>query len=315
MQLAPRQRGLEHIARVHGAFGLARTHHGVQLVNKNNGLAFVLGQVFEHVFQTLFKLPAKLGARQQRGHVQRQHALALERIGHLTSHDALGQALDNRSLAHAGFADQHGVVLGTALQHLNGAADFVIAANHRVELAHAGALGQVYAVFFEGFTLLFGVGAVHVLAAAHGGYGGLQAFAGQALGARRVAQIGFAIGQGQQKQLASNKLVAALDGLFFRRLQQRDQITPYLHLILAVDFGQLLQRGLGDTQKPRVVHTRALQQGFGAIALVQHGRHHMGGLNKSMVLPEREGLGLGQGLLEFGRQFVNTHGDLRFTTT
>ena len=147
MQLAARQCGFEHIARVHGAFGLARAHHGVQLVNKDDGLAFVLGQVFEHVFQALFKLAAKLGTRQERGHVQRQHALALERIGHFTGHDALGQALNDRGFAHAGLTNEHRVVLGAALQHLNGAADFVVAANDRVELAHAGALGQVHAVF------------------------------------------------------------------------------------------------------------------------------------------------------------------------
>ena len=51
--------------------------------------------------------------------------------------------------------------------HLNRAADFVVAADHRVELAQAGALGQVHRVFFERFALAFGIGVVHVLATAH----------------------------------------------------------------------------------------------------------------------------------------------------
>src|SRR5215213_10149797 len=40
VQFAARQRGLEHVARIHGAFGLAGSHHGVQLVNEDDGLAF-----------------------------------------------------------------------------------------------------------------------------------------------------------------------------------------------------------------------------------------------------------------------------------
>ena len=78
VQFAACQRRLEHVAGVYGTLGLAGTDHGVQFVNEDDGLAFVLGQVLEHVFQTLFKLAAKLGASQQRGHVQRQHPLALE---------------------------------------------------------------------------------------------------------------------------------------------------------------------------------------------------------------------------------------------
>ena len=63
MQLATRQRGLEHIARIHRALGLARTDHGVQLVDEHNGLTFVFGQVFEYIFQTLFELATEFGTR------------------------------------------------------------------------------------------------------------------------------------------------------------------------------------------------------------------------------------------------------------
>ena len=44
MQLAARQRGLEHVAGVHGAFGLAGADHGVQLVDEQDDLAFLLGR-------------------------------------------------------------------------------------------------------------------------------------------------------------------------------------------------------------------------------------------------------------------------------
>ena len=63
--------------------------------------------------------------------------LFFERIGHLAVDDALRQAFDDRRLADARLADQHRVVLGAPLQHLDGAADLVVAADHRVELALA----------------------------------------------------------------------------------------------------------------------------------------------------------------------------------
>ena len=47
------------------------------------------------------------------------------------------QTFDDRGLADAGLADQHGIVLGAAGQHLDGAADFLVAPDHGVELAVA----------------------------------------------------------------------------------------------------------------------------------------------------------------------------------
>ena len=42
MQLAARQRGLEHIAGIHCAFGFAGAHHRVQFVDEQNDLPFLL---------------------------------------------------------------------------------------------------------------------------------------------------------------------------------------------------------------------------------------------------------------------------------
>ena len=48
MQLTTGERGLEHIAGVHGPFGLTGTDHGVQFVDEQNHLAFLFGQIGEH---------------------------------------------------------------------------------------------------------------------------------------------------------------------------------------------------------------------------------------------------------------------------
>ena len=58
----------------------------------------------------------------------------------------MGEAFDDGRLAHAGLADEHGIVLRPARKHLDHAADFFIASNDGVKLAAAGVLGQIAGV-------------------------------------------------------------------------------------------------------------------------------------------------------------------------
>ena len=75
--------------------------------------------------------------------------LSLQRLRHVAVDDAQRQALGDGGLADAGLADQHRVVLGAPAQHLDGAADLLVAADHRVELALARRLGEVAGVFLQ----------------------------------------------------------------------------------------------------------------------------------------------------------------------
>ena len=59
------------------------------------------------------------------------------------------EALGDRGLADARFADQHGVVLGTAREDLHDALDLRLAADHGVELAAARGGGEVHAELVE----------------------------------------------------------------------------------------------------------------------------------------------------------------------
>src|SRR5690606_41379399 len=86
----------------------------------------------------------------------------------------LREPLDNRGLADARLADQHGVVLRAPLQDLHGAANLVVAPDDRIELALRGALGQIDRVFLERLPALFGVRSVYLRSAAHVLDGGLD---------------------------------------------------------------------------------------------------------------------------------------------
>ncbi len=188
VQVATGQRRFEHVARIHGPFTLAGADHGVQLVDEEDDVALLLGQIVEHGLEPLFKLAAILGTGHQRPHVERQHPLVLEPLRHFAVDDALGQPFDDGGLADARGTDQHRVVLGTALQHLDGAADLVIPADHRVELADLGPLGQIDGVFLQRLAILLGVGIFHLLAATHLVDGRFEFLLGQPLGTQQLAQ-------------------------------------------------------------------------------------------------------------------------------
>ena len=66
-----------------------------------------------------------------------------------------------------GLADQDGVVLRAAREHLDHAADLLVAADHRVELSLLGGLGQVAAELLERLVGALGILARDALAAAH----------------------------------------------------------------------------------------------------------------------------------------------------
>ena len=73
---------------------------------------------------------------------------------------------DDRRLADAGLADQHRVVLRAPRQDLDHAADLVVAADHRIELAVLGGLGQVAAELLERLDLVLGRLVGHAVRAA-----------------------------------------------------------------------------------------------------------------------------------------------------
>src|SRR5206468_12584026 len=60
-------------------------------------------------------------------------SLILQAGRHVPLDDPQGQPFDDGRLADARIADQHGVVLPPPREHLDHAADFLVAADHRVE--------------------------------------------------------------------------------------------------------------------------------------------------------------------------------------
>ncbi len=310
MQLAARQRRLEHVAGVHRAFGFARADHRVQLVDEQDDLPFLLRQVVEHGLEALFELAAILGAGDQRAHVEREDALAAQALRHFAIDDALRESFDDRRLADARLADQHRVVLGAPLQHLDRAADLVVAADDGIELALLRALGEVDRVLLERLAAFLGVRVGDLLAAADF----LDRLVDRALHGAGVAQhraeLTLVFERREHEQLAGDVLVAALLRELVGDVEDAVQVVGEVHVAAgAFDLGQPVER-LAELRAQQVHVDAGLveQVPHGAALLVQQGRHHVQRLDVLMIAANSERLGISQRQLELARQFVHSHG-------
>src|SRR5579864_4850317 len=124
----------------------------MQLVDEQHDLALRVGNLLQHGLETLLEFATILRARHQRAEVEPDNALVLQAFGDVTPDDAARQAFDDGGLADAGFTDEHGVVLGAARKYLDDAADLLVAADHRIQLAFTGEVREVAPVALEGLV-------------------------------------------------------------------------------------------------------------------------------------------------------------------
>ena len=86
----------------------------MDLVDHEDDVAKALDLV-NKALHPAFKLAAELGASHKGGQVQEIDFLFPQLKRHLACHDPPGQALGNGGLAHAGLADEAGVILLAAI--------------------------------------------------------------------------------------------------------------------------------------------------------------------------------------------------------
>ena len=132
----------------------------MHLVDEQDDAAVRRRHFLQHRLESLFEFAAIFCAGDHGAEVERQQLLVLKTFRHVAIDDAQRQAFDDRGLADAGFADQHRIVLGSARQHLNGAAYFLVAADHRIELAVPRGLREIARVFLQCVIGILGGGGI-----------------------------------------------------------------------------------------------------------------------------------------------------------
>ena len=300
VQLAARERGLEHVSGIHGSFRPARPHDRVELVDEEHDPSLLLGEIGEQRLHAFLELPAELGARDHRSHVEGEDPAALEPFGDLAVDDALGESLGDCGLSDSWLADENGVVLGPALEHLHRAPNLVVPADDGIELALFGPCGEIDGELLEGLPVLLRVRILHRLTTPDCVYrldDGV--FAGTALreqpsGRARVAD------RREHHQIARNEAVRALLGELVRHVEQARQIAADVHVA----------GGPGDRRNSLDEHPEAgpqlvdvqlglvEQRANGAVALIEERDEEVGGLDELVVAPHGQAAGIRKGELE-----------------
>ena len=152
LDLAPAQGGLQDIGGVHAALGVPGADDVMHLVDDQDDVA-LLADLLDESLHAALELAAELGPGHQSRQIQQEDLLVLELVGDAAHGDALGQALGNGGLAHAGLADEAGVVLLAAVQDLDHPLQLLFPAHHGIQLAFLRPGGQIDAVVIQEFAL------------------------------------------------------------------------------------------------------------------------------------------------------------------
>ena len=137
LDLAPGQSRLEDVGRVHAALGIPGSDQVVHLVDDKDHVAFLL-DLFHQALHAALELAAELSAGYQGRQVKKMNFLAQQLVGHVPFRDAARQPFRDGRLAHAGLADQAGVVLLSAVQDLDGPFDLFLTADQTVQFSLPG---------------------------------------------------------------------------------------------------------------------------------------------------------------------------------
>ena len=121
----------------------------MQLIDEQDNPALGLLHLVQHGLQPFLKFAPVLGACHQRAHIQGEHGLILQRGGNLLLDDPLCQPLHNGGLTHAGFTDEHRVILRLPGQDPDDVPDLLVTADDRIHLLVPGLLHKIRAVLFQ----------------------------------------------------------------------------------------------------------------------------------------------------------------------
>ena len=121
----------------------------MQLVDEEDDAPLALFDLVEDGFQPLLELAAELRARDERAHIQGEDGLVLKPFWDIAAHDTLRQPLHDGGLAHAGLADEDGIVLGLARKDADDVPDLVVPPYDGVEFLLFCAFYEVETVFSE----------------------------------------------------------------------------------------------------------------------------------------------------------------------
>ena len=144
LDLTACKRGLEHVGGIEAALCTAGTYDGVELVDEEYDVRIGF-QILNDAFQAFLEITPIARSGHDRCYVQGNEPLASEGGRYVARGDLEGKALDDRGLAYAGLAYEHGIVLLAPAEDLDDAGYLGVTAHDGIQRPCLGGLGQVEA--------------------------------------------------------------------------------------------------------------------------------------------------------------------------
>ena len=295
MQLAARQRRLQHVGGIHRAFARAtRADQRVKLVDEDDDAARGRRNLFQHGLQAFLELAAILGARDHGREVEREELLVAQTFRHVAIDDALRQTFHDRGLADARLPDEDGVVLRPAGKHLHRAADFLVPPDDGIELAVARRLRQVAGIFLQRVVFIFRRLAVGGAALPHVLDRLVQFLWGNPGGFKRLRGLrSFRHGQRQQHEFRRDVAVARLLRHLFGLIQRTRRCGIQMKCVgaAALDRRNLVHGPVdGELRFLGIATGRIDERGGHPFPVIEEGLQQVFGRETLMVLTDRNGL-------------------------
>jgi len=218
----------------------------VNLVDEEDDFAFGARDFLQDRLEALFKFAAVFRACDERADIEADDPLAFQIFRHVAVDDPLGKTFHDGRLADARFADEYRIVLGAPGKHLHDTADFLVAADDRIERALAGQFVEVPGIAFQGLVFAFRIRIGHALIAADIDQHLENRVPRDAVLAQRFTRLPFLLlGHRDQHVFGADVLVLELRRFRHGLVQQPVEPAAQIHLARAgtADAGLFLQMG------------------------------------------------------------------------
>ena len=181
VQFTTGQHGLQHIARIQCAVGLAGTDNGMQFIDEQNDLSVTVLHIIQYGLQTFLEFTSVFGTGYQCAHIKCEDLLILQSLRDIALDDTLCQTLHHGGLTDTGFTDQHGVILCLTGQDTYHITDLAVTSDDGIQLLVPCFLHQILPVFFQCIIGCFRVVTGDSLVASYGRQCLQETFSGDAV--------------------------------------------------------------------------------------------------------------------------------------
>mmetsp|Transcript_5557 Transcript_5557/g.13087 ORF Transcript_5557/g.13087 Transcript_5557/m.13087 type:complete len:226 (-) Transcript_5557:931-1608(-) len=135
--------GLQKVRSIHRTLRRPSSNNRVHFINEENDFSVTFCNFFQDGLQTLFKLSSHGCTSYKGSKIQTDQAAVFQTIRNITGKNSLRNAFGNSCLSDTWISNQDWIIFGSATQDLNGASDFLVSANDRVQLSFFSEGGEV----------------------------------------------------------------------------------------------------------------------------------------------------------------------------